>query len=215
MSEVCLLLALATPVLASAPAPTPRHGTSIDGKSARDLPGTHPNSGATCAATRAPSAPSATARVRRAFRPPQRFFTKHNQRAARVAIPLSLFPLTATPAAAFPHSLCRDSPAASNFSYSTCGFAPIFPDLPPAMVRGSLPLPRFTIGARVFLFATGTIAVRKSARTFLLAHLFLPPSFKAGSSPRARAARPGSPSSSTRVAPALIERGFRAMPDCS
>jgi hypothetical protein len=126
MAEVCLLLALATPLLTSANPNTPRLHTHMSGTSALDLPGTRAEIGATCADTRAPSTPRATARVRRAPRPPQRAFTKPNQRAASVAIPHSLFPIIATPAAAHPISLCRDSTAASNSSYSTWVFAPTF-----------------------------------------------------------------------------------------
>ena len=126
MGEVCLLLALATPLLASANPNSPHHHDCTSDTSALHLPGTHAEIGATCAHTRAPSTPRATARVRRAPRPPQRAFTKPNQRAASVAIPHSLFPIIATPAAAHPISLCRDSTAASNFSYSTWVFVPTF-----------------------------------------------------------------------------------------
>jgi hypothetical protein len=86
MVEVCLLLALATPMLlASTPAPTPHLVTRTDGNSVLDLPGTHADGGAARAATPAPSAPHATARVRRAFRPPQRAFTKPIQECHRAS----------------------------------------------------------------------------------------------------------------------------------
>jgi hypothetical protein len=66
---VVVLLALATPVLASTPAPTPRLETRTDGQSALTLPGTHVDGGAARAASPQhawPSAPQATARVHRA-----------------------------------------------------------------------------------------------------------------------------------------------------
>jgi hypothetical protein len=49
MGEVCLLLLLATPLLASANPNTPRLHTRASGTSTLDLPGTHAEIGATCA----------------------------------------------------------------------------------------------------------------------------------------------------------------------
>jgi hypothetical protein len=88
MSEVCLLLALATPAsLASTRRPRahapPGHATRTDGQSALALPGIHHGGGATYAATRVPSTPHATACIARAFH--TKYGKIHTQNTAKYA----------------------------------------------------------------------------------------------------------------------------------